>query len=254
MQNPLFNYNEITEILISFFKDLNYNAIITNKLITNINFNYGLSYSLDNIIPNTYKINKTSRVEDIKTASNICVLPLFHIFGSSLSLKLLVDLFNYLIKSLGLDVSKINLETSVTLEPVVNILKEKCNISNIDYYSKNISMILNDGRGSLIFPIGALNSKIYPAIRVNYILDDNKIQIIEIFQKDKNMYVLEVGIERLYTAVNYHLPNIFIPNWSNTLPFLKLECENEVKEYGVSLPLGYELLVNTDPIEILQNL
>jgi hypothetical protein len=257
MQKPIFNYHEITEILINYFTNLNFTALLTNKLITNLNFNYGLSYIFDNINPNTYIINKTSRIEDIQKASNnnnICILPLFHLFGSSLSLKLLIDFFKYIIKNFNLDVLKINVETSVNLRPIINILKEKCNITNINFYNKNVSMVLNDGRGSMIFPYGSLNSKIYPAIKINYILDGNKkVEIMQLIQKEKNLYMIEIGIEKLYTAINFHLPNVFIPNWKNTLSIFQLECENEVKDYGVSLPIGYDLILNSDLKEIPNN-
>jgi hypothetical protein len=255
----ILNYEDIVNVLENFFKTLNYKHLPITKLITNKKFNKGLAYTENEYFySNSFQIVKCSRIEDITKVinfksgnNNICVLPLFHYFSTNLSLELLTVFLNFIIKNFNLDVSKINLETTCILKKVINILQKKCNINNIDYKNDNLSKILCDGTGYIIGPYGSPNSKIYPAISINYILDANNIiEIIQLVEFENNKFGIGIGIERLYTSIHYKLCNVFIPNWYNTLPIFKLTCDNEVKENGLDYPDGYHLILNTDPKDI----
>jgi hypothetical protein len=250
----MFNYEQIANILELFFKNLGYKSLPITDLTTKKDFNYGVAYTIDKYeFSNTYIINRCSRIEDIIKAidnnnENNCVLPIFHIFGSYLTLELLVIFLNYIIKSFNLDSSKIQLETTYDQEKVVNILNKECYINNINYINKNIAKILCDGSGYIIGPYGSNDKKIYQAISINYLLDKyNKIEIIQLVELEDNKFCIGIGIERIYTAINYIISNSWIPNWYNTLPLFKSTIDKEIQENGTEYPKAYNLILNTDP-------
>lgn len=249
--SPLFNYERITEFLKIFFQNYKFKSVNASNLITNETFNYGLTYEDPLIPPNTFVIQKCSRIDDIQYADKLCTLPLFHIFACSQTLKLniLIDFFKYLINGFGLDPSKFYLETSYPLEYLVKEIHKTCGINNVKYIDENDARILNNGAGSLIIPYGSPNGTIYSAMSVNYAIDENtQIEIFQIIEyvgscSCNKRYAIGIGIERLYTAINYG-SDVFIPSWYNTIPLFKSVVENESNQLGVPLPIGYDLIIN----------
>ena len=256
----IYNYEEICKLLKIFFENYGFTATKPTNLITNLTFNYGLTYEEPRLLDKTFVIQKCSRIQDIQYADKICQLPLFHIFGCSgkMSIDMLLDFFTYLFKVFGLDPSKFYLETTYSLTYLVNKIQNKCGINKVQYFTKEIAQILNDGSGSMIQPYGSPIGTIHSAISVNYIIDETNTQnsFIELFQliefineKDTN-YAIGLGIERLYTCINANVPGAFIPSWTNTLPLFIEECNAESKKLGVPLPIGSNLITKTIPSNI----
>ena len=259
------NYAEICKLLKTFFEKYRFIAIKPTNLITNNTFNYGLKYedtiSEDKIVlDKIFVIQKCSRIEDIQYANNICVLPIFHIFASSykITMDMLLDFFTYLIKIFGLDPSKFYLETTHSLSYLVKKIESTCGINKVKYFTKNIAQILNNGSGSLIQPYGSPTGLILPAMSINYILGEPNsqnsfieiVQLTEFINDNDITYGVGVGIERLYTAINFNVSGEFIPNWINTLPLFIEECNAESKKRDIPLPIGYNLITKTDPSNI----
>ena len=257
MTQPILNYEQITKLLEIFFKNYGYKPSTPSSLITNLTFNYGLNFEERDVLDNTYVVQKCGRVEDIKKADTLCTLPLFHMFvcSDTLSLDGLTQFMQYVINTFQLDVSNIYLETSYSFVDVVNEFESKCGIKNVLYVKENIALILNNGVGSLISPYGSSIGKIRGAMSINYRINANtQIEIAQITETRKDnikTYCIGVGIERLYTTINYYVKDVFIPNWYNTIPLFIIEVKKESLQTGVALPIGYELIVNTDPKDII---
>jgi len=81
--SPVFNYEQISELLKIFFQRYGYNPVNTSNVITNLTFNSELNYEDQPIPDDSFVIQKCSRIDDIKHADKLCTLPLFHIFACS---------------------------------------------------------------------------------------------------------------------------------------------------------------------------
>ena len=252
---PLFNYEQITEMLKTFMQSCGLIPISPSNYIKNSSFNSGLAYEEEDLSKrnNVFVVQGCSRINDIEKKDKLATLAFFHMFSISPSLKLneLIDFLKYLIKVFQLQPSKFQLNTIYPLEYLVEEINKKCGINNVKYYDKNEAFKLKNGEGYLVYPADSKDEKnIFRTLSIYYEINENiQIEIIQIvefrdFCNNKN-YGLSVGIERLYTAINHNIPNVFIPSWSNTIPLFKQLIEKESKELGVQLPPGYDLIIKS---------
>jgi hypothetical protein len=225
-------------------------------LITDYTYNHGLRYQ--DVVglkdKRSFSSQYCSRIDDINQKEKICVLPLFKMIYSTsndLTLDEVTDIITKIISTFNLDSSKFLIKTTKMSDKLVNKLKLKCKIEKVNFIKKTNALINCDGDGYIYKNVYDNKSPILRAASLYYDLgDNNMIEIIQLQHADDetdNSYGFGVGIERLFTAINYNNENVDKPNWDKTLPNFESYCKKEAKILGVQLPGGYNLIMNEKP-------
>ena len=255
--NKLLSYDNIENLLCSYLKTLGLVEIQkVYPLITDYTYNHGLRYQ-DGILKDkrSFSSQYCSRIDDINKREKTCVLPLFKMIFSN-SNDLTLDEVTYFISKIisifNLDSSKFLIKTTKMSNKLVNKLKLKCKIEKVHFIKKNTALIKCDGDGYIYHNVYDNKSSVLRAASLYYDLGDNiMIEIIQIQHTDdeiNSLYGFGVGIERLFTAINYNNENFDKPNWYNTLPKFESYCKKEAKKLRVELPEGYNLIMSTSKI------
>jgi len=171
--------------------------------------------------------------------------------SNDLTLDEVTDIITKIISIFNLDSSKFLIKTTKMSNKLVNKLKLKCKIEKVNFIKKTNALINCDGDGYIYKNVYDNKSPILRAASLYYDLGDNiMIEIIQIQHADdetESSYGFGVGIERLFTAINYNNENFHKPNWDNTLPIFENYCKKEAKILGVELPEGYNLIMYENP-------
>ena len=248
-------YDNIENLLCSYLKTLGLAKNKSNPFITDYTYNHGLRYQ--DVVglkeKRCFHSQYCSRIDDINKREKICVLPLFKMIynnGNDLTLDEVTDFISEIISIFNLDSSKFLIKTTKMSNKLVNELKQKCKIEKVHFIKKTTALIKCDGNGYIYHNVYDNKSSVLRAASLYYDLGDNNIiEIIQIQHPDdeiNSLYGFGVGIERLFTAINYNNENFDKPNWYNTLPKFESYCKKEAKKLRLELPEGYYLIMSTN--------